>query len=120
MAAKVNNVELYKSMSDFFRNVRFVNMVGDSSNKKEVYAHMDKILNAKDEFKRNVGKINGSSVHRYPGQYIDRELAKFKTSVESAKSIVNQEEYSKLGEALNNADNSLNKIVEDFNYIKNS
>lgn len=118
MATKVNSVELYKSMSEFFRNVRYVNMVGDSSSNEDVSSLMTHILRAKDEFKRNVGKINASSVHRYPGQYIGRELETFKAHVESAKNKLNNEEDSKLGEALNNADNSLNKVVEEFNSIK--
>lgn len=120
MAAKVNNVELYKSMSEFFRNVRYVNIVGGSSDNKEVFSHMTPILNAKNEFKRNVGKINTASVHRYPGQHIGRELETFKEKVESAKNAVNMEDNPKLGEAIKNADNSLVKVIEEFNFIKNS
>lgn len=113
MPAVLNTVDLYKSTSDFFRNVRELHFKAERYGLEGFAEHTTKIMDTKDEFKRNVGKVNASSAQAHVGKSIAEKIGDYQTILSE---IEPEPEVESL---LADIHDSLEEITNKFYEIRN-
>ena len=113
MPAVVNTIDLYKSTSDFFRNVRELYFKAERYGLEGFAVPTIKIMESKDEFKRNVGKINASSSQAYVGNFIAEKIGDYQAILSEIESHPDVEDI------LVNIHNSLEEVTDKFYDIRN-
>lgn len=114
MPAVLNTVDLYKSTSDFFRNVRELHFKAERYGLDSCTVHTVKIVKTKDEFKRNIGKVNASSAQAYVGKFIEEKIGDYQAILDEIES------QPEVEDALANVRNSLEDVAQKFHDIRDN
>lgn len=114
MPAVLNTVDLYKSTSDFFRNVRELHFKAERYGLEGFAEHTTKIMDTKDEFKRNVGKVNASSAQAHVGKSIAEKIGDYQAILSEIES------QPEVEDVLANVRNSLEDITQKFHDIRDN
>lgn len=114
MPAVLNTVDLYKSTSDFFRNVRELHFKAERYGLEGFAVHTVKIMDSKDKFKRNVGKVNASSAQAHVGKFIEEKIGDYQAILGEIES------QPEVEDVLANVRNSLEEVTQKFHDIRDN